>query len=212
MCEELKLNPIFLALFKLQFDLLKLSAICTLGWFKRPCWCVCFIYLFIFCRLKPYRPERASGTAVFRFNTCSKYAGFLCMHVHMHQNLHLCVFWSGLIFPSILIPWREEWSEAGVVIRGIDHRHLSWWGRLGAEVREQVEVWILLFREQKKKAKPAHCRSIFSPMVTALEREDVDRLIISSLSQNRLKWGSTELSGVPCTWISVLISSYVLAY
>lgn len=42
------------------------------------------------------------------------------------------------------------------------------------------------------------------------KREDGERLITSSISQNRLKWECSELSGFPCTWISGLMSSYVL--
>lgn len=207
MCEELSQSYFFFYLSELQFDLLKLSASCALGWFKRLCQSVCFClhtqtpqaWMSVWNRLS-LSPTRAANMSEF-----------FCMRAHTHQNLHLRVFWSGLIFPSIPFPWREEWREAGVVIWGIDHRQMSWWGLLGAEVREQVEVWILLFWGRKK-AKPARCRSIFTPMATALEREDGDGLITSSISHNRLKWECTELSGVPCTRISGLMSSYVLRY
>lgn len=48
------------------------------------------------------------------------------------------------------------------------------------------------FWGERKKAKPAQCRSIFTLMAAALESED--RLITSLISQNRLKSDWEELT------------------
>lgn len=201
MCEELKVNPIFFpSLSRLQFDLLKLSASCALCWFKCLCWSVCFC-------LHTQTPQ-AWMSVRKRLSLTPTHAAnmFFCMRAHTHQNLHLRLFWSGLIFPSIPLPWREEWREAGVVIRGIDHRRMSWWGllccwseRAGGGMDSDVLG--------EKKKQNLHGQYLLPWQLHG------DRLITSSIPQNRLKWECTELRGGPVhldLWVNEQLCPWIL--
>ena len=102
-----------------------------------------------------------------------------CVCAHAYPN-SVCVFWSGLIFLSIPLPWHEGWREAGVVVRRGTR------GPVRVEVQEQVEVWILNIEK-------LHQGSIFAPMATALKWEDGDGLSASSIPQTWLKGKCKEL-------------------
>lgn len=201
MCEELKVNPVFfLSLTQLQFDLLKLSASCALCWFKRLCRSVCFCLHTqtsqAWMSIRNHRslsPTRAANMSEF-----------FCIHASEPTSVRL-LKWSYLSQHSSPMTGGMEGTGGGIPgDRPQADELLRPARRWGEGAGGGIDSAFL--GEKKSKTCLAQV-NIYSHCDW-----DGDRLITSSISQNRLKWECTELSGVSCTWISVVMSSYNHGY